>query len=231
MILGRGLLAKGVEKIDNDEYLFYTNGISNSVIGPIVEDNFEAQEIIKASNSIGSKIFIYFSTSQVNSKENHARPYVNHKYRMERLVAEKFERYLIIRTSNLVGFNLWNKTTLFNYLFFALSSGSEITFCESVLRNVLDIEHLVCVLNYYLKNRFGINRTIEMANPVSYYMAEIIKAFESHFSKEFQKKNIAENNFARFEINTQLSTSLFNKCKIETEDYLPYLLKKYYPLH
>src|ERR1051325_4378492 len=122
MIIGRGLMAKALAGIDDDKYLFYVNGISNSVIEKITEDNFEASEITEIAQNIGNKIFVYFSTALVNVQENYARPYVLHKYKMECLTKELFSTYTIVRTSNLVGHNPWNKHTLFNFLFNSLEA-------------------------------------------------------------------------------------------------------------
>ena len=116
MIIGRGLLANALANIDNEKSIFYVNGISNSVISSIPENNFEAEEINEIAKNNQAKIFIYFSTIQVNLEENFDRPYVQHKIRIERQIDKLFPNYTIIRTSNLVGNNSWNKHTLFNFL-------------------------------------------------------------------------------------------------------------------
>ena len=165
MIIGRGLLGKALINIDSDKYLFYVNGISNSVIAEIPDDNFEAQQIKEIYEKIGDKTFIYLSTSQVNRKENFSRPYVLHKHKMEVLTTKLFANYIIVRTSNLVGNNPWNKHTLFNYLYNSLNVGNEIHVNEFIIRNILDVDYFVLLCEYYLNHFFTSNSSIDLVNP------------------------------------------------------------------
>ena len=112
MIIGRGLLANVLKEIDKDSYLFYANGISNSVLENIFKNNFEIKEIEDIAKRNEKKTFVYFSTSQVNAPQNHQRAYVKHKIFVEELIKKSFSNYLIVRTTNLVGNNPWNTHTL-----------------------------------------------------------------------------------------------------------------------
>lgn len=228
MIKGRGLLAKSLSGIDSSKYLFYVNGISNSVMHEIPKNNFEAVEIKEISKYIGNKIFVYFSTSQVNAKQNYSRPYVQHKYKMECLTKELFLNYVIVRTSNLVGHNPWNNHTLFNYLYYSLKEEKEINVIESIIRNILDVDHFIQLFDYYLNNYPQQNDTINIINPVSFNMAEILTAFEISFSKTFIKNHL-EDSFAYFKAPVILSLDLVNKCNINLDNYLAKVLEKYYP--
>jgi len=228
MIIGRGLLANALNEIDNEEYLFYANGISNSVLHQIPRNNFEINEIEEIADANGGRTFIYFSTAQVNSKSNLDRPYVQHKLFVEDLITKRFSKYLIIRTSNLVGNNLWNKHTLFNYLFNSLAVNEQITVNPVVTRNFLDTAHFTDLLKTYL-DKYTANKIIEIVNPVSFTMDQIIKEFEEYFGKKFIINRIPEiSDFALFELNIELSLDLFAKCHIPTKDYIPNLLSKYY---
>ena len=227
MIKGRGLLANAFGLIDSDKYFFYVNGISNSVIDEISENNFEACEIKEIAKDIGNKIFVYVSTIQVNAKENYKRPYVKHKFKMECLTKELFLNYIIVRTSNLVGNNPWNKHTLFNYLYNSLTAGTEIKVIESMMRNILDTDHFIDLFNYYLHHLHQKNDIVDIINPVSYNMTEILNAFETVFSKKFNKDQ-SEDNIAYFKAPVTLSLALVKKCNIDLDNYLSDVLHKYY---
>jgi len=228
MIVGRGLLANSLKFRDETSYLFYANGISNSVIDQIPSNNFEINEITDIAETIGERTFIYFSTSQVNSKTNLNRPYVKHKLFIENLIVSRFSKYLIIRTSNLVGNNLWNEHTLFNFLFNSLLLNQKITINPLVTRNFLDVSDFVILLQTYLKN-YHSNKIIEIVNPISFTMDQIINEFENYFEKKFIKKTGSEIiEFALFELDTELSLELFARCNISTHHYIPNLLSKYY---
>lgn len=227
MIKGRGLLAKALEPIDHQDYFFYVNGISNSIIDRIPENNSEESEIKAIAKSIGNKIFIYVSTIQVNAEENFNRPYVKHKLKMECLTKELFPNFIIVRTSNLVGNNPWNKHTLFNYLYNSLISESEVNVAESMLRNVLDTDHFVELFQYYLHHLRKQNDVIEIINPIFYSMSEVLVAFETVFSKKFKKTHSKES-VAYLRAPVTLSLSLVKNCNINIDDYISTILKKYY---
>jgi hypothetical protein len=228
MIVGRGLVANSLSVIDKETYLFYANGISNSVLGEIPRNNFEINEIKELADKSEERTFVYLSTSQVNSKYNVDRPYVQHKIFVEDLIAKRFSKFLIIRTSNLVGNNKWNKHTLFNYLFNSLEQNEEITVNPFVTRNFLDVSHFVSLLQFYLNN-YNINRIIEIVNPVSFTMDQIIYEFEKYFDKKFNINRVSQiTGFAIFELSVQLSFDLFAQSNLEIKDYISYLLSKYY---
>jgi nucleoside-diphosphate-sugar epimerase len=230
MIIGRGLLAMALREIERDDLTFYANGISNSVLEEIPRNNIELIEINEIANNNQDRTFVYFSTSQVNSVFNHSRAYVQHKLLAEELVKSHFEKYLVVRTSNLVGHNPWNTHTLFNYLSNALKADERITINPLVIRNFLDANHFTILLRTYLQN-YSTNKIIEIVNPVSYTMDEIIREFEKFFCKRFLVERSAVNDFAVFDLNTGLSLELFAQFDIGTENYIPGLLKKYYRQH
>ena len=228
MIIGRGLLANVLAGIDDEKYLFYANGISNSVLCQIPRNNFEINEIENIAGKNEDKIFIYFSTSQVNSEKNHHRAYVKHKLFVEQLITNRFSKYLIVRTSNLVGNNPWNTHTLFNYLFNALHTGDEIIVDLDTIRNFLDADHFADLIKAYLTH-FEMNKTIEIVNPESYAMEEVINKFEAFYSKKFNlRKSNPANDFALFELNPELSLELFKIEGLTFDDHIQSLLGKYY---
>lgn len=228
MIVGRGLLAKALKGLDNDKTLFYANGISNSVLPEIPDSNFEIKEIGEIADKNEDITFIYFSTSQVNSEKNHGRAYVKHKLLLEELIAKRFSKYLIIRTSNLVGYNPWNTHTLFNYLFNALLTNEPITVSPGVIRNFLDADHFAALVQTYLSD-YEMNKIVEIVNPVSYTMQQIISEFENFFSKKFNlRREYVANDFALFELNTELSLELMIKGGLNFDDHIQTLLKKHY---
>ena len=228
MIIGRGLLANAVRGIDSKQTLFYANGISNSVMDEFQKNNFEIEELEAIASDYPDKLFIYFSTCQLNSERNHSRPYVKHKLFIEDFISKNFKEYLIIRTSNLVGFNPWNTHTLFNYLNHALAVNQQILVNPVLSRNFLDVDHLVSLLNVYLK-KYTKNKIVEIVNPVSYSMQEIINDFEKFFCKKFILQRVCDSNdFALFEINPELSLELINQSHLSFDNHITALLEKYY---
>ena len=228
MIIGRGLLANALREMDDEKYLFYANGISNSVLESIPRNNFEIKEIEDIAKQNEGKAFIYFSTSQVNSKQNHHRAYVKHKLSVEELITKSFPSYLIVRTTNLVGHNPWNTHTLFNYLYNAITVNEGITINPVLIRNFLDARHFATLLKVYLEN-YETNKIVEIVNPVSYTMEQIVKEFEQFFSKRFNVQKVNKvSDFALFELNSDLTIKLMTQCGLNFDDHIQSLLKKYY---
>jgi len=228
LIIGRGLVANAVKGINSKELVFYANGISNSVLDQIEKNNFEIKELEGIANDHPDKLLIYFSTCQVNSERNHSRPYVKHKLFIEEFISKNFSQYLIVRTSNLVGFNPWNTHTLFNYLNHALAVNQQILVNPVLTRNFLDVDHFVSLLNGYIKY-FEKNKIVEIVNPVSYTMQEIIDDFEEFFSKKFTLHLVDDSSdFALFDLNPQLSLELMDRSGVCFHDHITALLKKYY---
>ncbi len=228
MIVGRGLLATALKEIDKKDIVFYANGVSDSTIKSVTDGNFEEKEIECIAQKKRARIFIYFSTIQVNASENFERPYVIHKIKMEELVRQLFPDFIIIRTSNLIGNNPWNRHTLFNYLYNSLKEQRRINIIESASRNILDVEHFMKLLNHYMIYYKKENSTVNIVNPVSYSMFEILSMFEKIFETKFIKDN-AEIKVAKFEAPCLFSAQLIKECGIGLDNYLEDVIKKYYP--
>ncbi|MGN6194467.1 MAG: hypothetical protein ACTHOB_05980 [Ginsengibacter sp.] len=229
MIVGRGLLATALSEMDKEEIVFYANGVSNSTMENISRGSFEEKEIVAIANNYTAKKFIYFSSIQVNASENFDRPYVIHKIKMEELVKRLFPDYVIIRTSNIIGNNPWNTHTLFNYLYNSLKEEKRINVIESAARNILDVDHFMKLLNHYLIHYKKEPGTVNIVNTHSYQMFEILSEFEKIFETKFMKDK-GKIKIAKFEAPCQFSAKLIKECGIELNNYLPEVIKKYYPL-
>ncbi len=111
MIIGNGLIANAFNEYRyNDDVLIFASGVSNSMENNENEFNKE-YELLKDAISIPSKL-VYFSTCSIvdGSKKT---PYILHKIKMEKLITECSNNYLIFRLPIVVG-NTNNKNTFFN---------------------------------------------------------------------------------------------------------------------
>lgn len=230
MIIGRGLIANALSQYDSQDYIFYVNGISNSSIARISENyNHEVLELHEILKEDPDKVLVYFSTCLVSCIDEFANSYINHKHNIELFVKQNFRKYLIIRTSNLVGNNPWNNNTLFNFLANSLKSHAEIIVNKSIIRNILDVDDFAYILHKYLVELQKFNTTIELVYPHSFSMNDIIIAFEKSFNKKFNLKETSKDIFPGFKADLNLSTLLFsNDHKIQEDDYISGVIDKYY---
>jgi dTDP-4-dehydrorhamnose reductase len=147
---------------------------------------------------------------------------------MEELVKQLFPDYAIIRTSNIIGNNPWNTHTLFNYLYNSLIEQKRINVVESASRNILDVEHFIKLVNHYIIHYKKESATVNIVNPLSYQMFEILSAFEKIFEIKFMRDK-AKIKIAKFEAPCLFSAQLIKECGIELNNYLADAIKKYYP--
>ena len=103
MIIGNGLIASLFKETDREDVVFFASGVSNSLETRSEEFLREENLIKKTIQENPEKIFVYFSTCSVYDSSKTGSNYVLHKLKMEQLIKESVEHYLILRVSNAVG--------------------------------------------------------------------------------------------------------------------------------
>ena len=73
----------------------------------------ERRKIISYKNEINSMVFIYISTCSIYDPSRKNTAYVKHKLNMENVVKKNFNKFVIVRFPEVVGFNT-NKNNLIN---------------------------------------------------------------------------------------------------------------------
>ena len=120
MIIGSGFIAKNFKKkiilIKKYRIAIYASGVSNSK--SINKNNFlrERRKIISYKNKINSMVFIYISTCSIFDPSRKNTAYVKHKLNMENVVKKNFNKFVIVRFPEVVGFN-GNKNNLVNFFY------------------------------------------------------------------------------------------------------------------
>lgn len=101
MIIGNGLLGKGLTSIDSSNIVFFASGVSNS--GEKRREAFDREAILLRNTirSYPSKILVYFSTCSVY--ECSLSMYSLHKLKMEQFIQKNCEKSFIFRLPQVVG--------------------------------------------------------------------------------------------------------------------------------
>ena len=99
MIVGKGLIASLFAEDDRKDIIFFASGVSNSLEDRPEEFSREEKLIKKTIEENQDKTFVYFSTCSVYDSSKTVSDYVLYKLKMEQLVKNSCDKYLILRVS------------------------------------------------------------------------------------------------------------------------------------
>lgn len=104
MVIGNGMIAKRFSSYqDNDKFILFASGVSNSKNIDLSEYNRETELLKKTVTENPGKTLVYFSTCSIYDPEEQTGLYVRHKIEKEDYIRQYADRYFIFRVSNIVG--------------------------------------------------------------------------------------------------------------------------------
>lgn len=227
MVVGNGLVAKGFSAYKNEEkYLVFASGVSNSANTD--ESIFEREKklLFDTLKLNKEKTFIYFSTCSIYDASLSNTPYVKHKLEMESMIQHEHDQYHIFRVSNLSG-NTNNPHTVLNFFVAHIKAGTSFHVWKNAVRNIIDIDDLVSICNFLIKENKFLNEIINIANPYNYTVTFIVEIIESLL---YKKGNyIVIDKSSQPVIDTKTIEPIIAALNISFDDgYLQHTLKKYY---
>jgi nucleoside-diphosphate-sugar epimerase len=153
--------------------------------------------------------------------------YVTTKCWLENYIQQNCAKFLIIRVSNLVGHG-GNSKNVFNFFFNQIITESRFTLWAKSQRNLIMEEDLSRILNYIISYELDvkINSVLNIVNVKSFSVHEIVTAIESFTGKKALYE-IVDIESIPHEVDEH-SKQMFEILKIETENYLERILKKYF---
>ena len=225
MIIGNGLIANLFRENDRENVVFFASGVSNSLETEKSAFLREENLLRKSLEENPDKIFIYFSTCSIYDSSKNGSPYVNHKLKMEQIVEELADQFLILRVSNAVGKG-GNPNLLMNYLVNAFHQEKEITVHTLATRNLIDADD---VKNITLKfiNENSFNKIINVAYLENFSTKEILEILEKHFNKTAKTSLVKSGQ--SYLISIPEAEAYFAENKLtEKKEYLLRIIKRYY---
>lgn len=227
MIVGRGLLASLFVDDDREDTVFFASGVSNSL-----ED--KPEEFLREENLIRNtikenpdKIFIYFSTCSVYDSSKTGSDYVLHKLKMEQLIQNSCERYLVLRVSNAVGKG-GNPNLLMNYLIRSIRNNETINVHTKATRNLIDADDIKNI-TFKLLDEQALNKIVNVAYIQNYAIIEILEVIERFYGTKLDLNLIKSG--SGYDINVPDVEEYFVKNNLTNKDsYLCNILQKYYSL-
>ena len=234
MIIGSGFIAKNFKKknilIKKYRIAIYASGVSNSK--SINKNNFlrERRKIISYKNEINSMVFIYISTCSIYDPSRKNTAYVKHKLNMENVVKKNFNKFVIVRFPEVVGFNS-NKNNLINFFYQKINNNNKFMLWINSKRNIIDIDDAVKLcLNFIkkIKNYKKIKLEINIANTMYVSVLSIVNIIEKLTLKKAIYDKIAFGNL-HWKIRALVSKRIIQMSSVSfNKYYLEKVLRKYY---
>lgn len=225
MIIGKGMIATALQKIDSNQVCFFASGVSYSNTDNKLEFDREKQLLETTLDKYSSStIFIYFSSCGIAFETT---PYFSHKQNIEKMVANRANKYYIFRLPQVVGRG-GNRNTLFNYLINQVKKEKEIEIWKNVRRNLIDIDDIVAIVKQIISNNIEMNSIINIASPFNVSILEIIRNIEVILNIKTKYRLVEKGQSIDVDI-YELSKILDIDTVFKSKDiYLQNLIKKYH---
>lgn len=176
MIIGSGLLARAFSPYFefSTTVCVYAAGVSNSTCTDQREFDREEERLKAALSEHGTReLFIYFGTCSANGPPLRASPYVQHKIKMEKVVAAH-SNYLILRLPQVVG-QTQNPHTLLNYIFNRIARSERFQVWTNARRNIIDVEDAARIGASLVGEEDARGKYINVANIVDVAMPDVVE--------------------------------------------------------
>lgn len=226
MIIGSGLIARAFAPLfaGSEENCIYAAGVSNSNCSDQREFDREQNRLMAAMEQYRlADLFLYFGTCSANGP--HASPYVQHKIKMEKIVAEH-PRYLILRLPQTAG-KTENPHTLLNYVFARIIRSERFQIWENARRNIIDIDDVVQIA-VGLALEEGVRREcVNVANFSDAPMGDVVALMAKVVGKTAIFDSVEKGD--AYPIDTQRIHRIAQRCGVVFgSEYLERIIRKYY---
>lgn len=221
MIIGRGLIATSLEKLNTEGIVYFASGVSNSLETKNSEFERELSLLTESIHHHKDCRLVYFSTLSVNDQSKKDSPYVLHKLKMEDFIRENSQDYLILRIGNIVGKG-GNPNTLFNFLKSRISGGLPFVLHKKAKRTLVDIDDIPQFFNSECRHLS--NQTIDFSYPYHYSLNEIIEAMQKKLGQKAIYEENDEGDFYTVDFSSSVSRYYSGT---DAGNYLERLIAKY----
>ena len=227
MVVGSGLIGRRFKEYADDEhYLIYAAGVSNSSTKDDQEFKRERDLLLQTSKNNPEKKIIYFSTCSIYDNHLSQSHYVQHKLQMEDLVEKHTGGFVIFRVSNPIGFTT-NHHTFFNFFIEHILSDTPFHIWANAERNLIDIDDMYSACHHILQNNLYKNSIVNVANPHNYSVLHIVQTLEQYLHKK--AVYVLEDKTSVPTIDVSAVMPIYNQLHISfTKNYLWHLLDKYF---
>ncbi len=226
MIVGNGLVANSCKQIDDEKFIFFASGVSNSLETDSNQFERESNLLQQTIRQAENQLLIYFSSTSIYDTSVNHRPYVQHKLNMEQMIQKSGRPFLILRLSNLVGKG-GNPNTLMNFLVHSIRYQTTFNIWQNATRNLLDTEDMIDIVKNILDQDYY-NHIFDIAYIESFSIEEIVSRIETHLNLK-ANYSLQEGKGSRVNIDTAPITQFYDPKLLNREvHYIDFLLDRYY---
>lgn len=228
MLIGSGLLARAFAPsfLQSENVCVYAAGVSNSGCTDTHEFARERHRLMAALRLARHvDTFVYFGTCSVADPEAQNTPYVQHKLGMEQLVSAH-PYHLIFRLPQVAG-KTPNPHTLLNFLYARIARSEAFTLWKNARRNIIDVDDVVSIARQLIMDKTVQNTILNIANPVSYSMPDIVGVMERVIGKPAIYDSVERG--SGYSIDISATLSMLDEAAVQFgENYLEQTISKYY---
>ncbi len=161
MIIGNGLIANSLKRIDRENVTFFCSGVSNSSeTNPAAFDR--ELNLLRLQNT--ENLLCYFSTVSIFNPSRQTAPYILHKCHMEKEIRAAFPEHIIIRLPNMMG-DGGNESNLFPYFLKSIAEGKTVCIFDNTHRELMETELLPDIVSALLSENFRGTINAGFGNP------------------------------------------------------------------
>ena len=217
MIIGRGLMARSFSSYENNnEYLIFASGVSNSKEER--DDEYQREIDLLCSREENMKL-IYFSTINIDDDD---RKYFQHKRKIESIIANRFDSYLIFRLPQIIGIG-GNENNIFNFIYKSIKDHTLIKVQKDVYRSLIDVDDIKQICEYC----FALSNTIiNISSIESLMVIDIINLISKEIGITPNIEYI-ETTISKLNINSDIVEDAINSIGINRIGYIEKIIKKY----
>jgi len=227
MVLGSGMIAMALKTVDREGILYAASGLSN-LNGSDPAARLREQTLLREHIALHrDKVFVYISSYSIDDQHpGNNTPYLEHKLNMEKLIGMEAGRYLIIRTSNVVG-NSRQAGNLMNFIFRNLQTGTHFDVWTKTSRNLIDVSDLALMADAAIQQGEQ-NKVLYLTHPADIPIYSIVRHFEALSGLKGNYTLTEKGVYYRSD--KSLAEQLFTRLGLETDpdNYTKGLIEKYF---
>jgi nucleoside-diphosphate-sugar epimerase len=225
MVIGHGMLANTFHSYaKSQDILVFASGVSNSRETNVAAYAREETLLRESLKAHPYTLFIYFSSCSIYDSTLQNSPYVLHKIKMENIIQNKAQKWLILRLPQVVGPT--NSPTLVNFLFQSILAHKEITIFKHATRNLIWHEDVFTIIHEIIKIPTMLNQIINIASLYNKSVSQIVEYIEQITSTQAKKSFI--NSGQSYNIDISAILDFVSTKQILSEDYSFQVLKLYW---
>lgn len=223
MIVGNGLVASAFSPKynNNQQFVIFASGVSNSKETNIKEYQREIDLILKTLEEHTEKTFVYFSTTSLYTAVN---TYTTHKKYVENYLKTYAKRFFVFRLPQVVGMK-GNPNNLINFFVNKIDDGESIRVAKNINRSLIDVEDVYKIVDNIINNSEP-NQMLDIANVELKKVSEIVSILENVLEKT-ATTTTTDFETDCYSTNSKLVEECIEKLGIRHCNYTHSILQKY----